>query len=356
MTNKDISCSAIAALCFTLVTACDKEATDSVVEPAVRPAKLLTIQNSSNQRSLRYPAVIGAAQSSDLTFQVGGLLQELRVNETQQVKQNEIIAKLDQRDFKSKLDSAKAQFDNAETEYQRAVRLVKEDAIAKSVLEQRKSQRDIAKAQFDTANKALNDTVLRAPFDGVIAKVSVKKLETIQPGQKIASLISAGTLEATINLPANVIVTASSRTDKGAFVVLEAAPENRIPAKYKEAVLEADAVSQTYAVTFAFEPPKDLIVLPGMNATVVLTSSSKESALSNAVGVPLDAIMSEGGQQYLWIVDSDTMQVSKRNIEIQEGIGETLMVTEGLTAGETIVAAGAAYLAEGMKVRPWADD
>lgn len=345
----------ISLVAITLLASCSEAAKDPTKKSSVRPAKLFTVGNAINKQTNRYPAVISAAKSSDLTFQVGGLLQELAVNETQQVKQGDIIAKLEQRDFKNQRDSAKAQFDNAEAEYQRAVRLAKQDAIAKNVLEQRKSQRDVAKAQLDTANKALSDTILRAPFSGVITNIPVKRLQNIQPGELIATLIISGSLEATVNLPASVIAKAKTRTNQSAFVILDVAPQNRIPAKYKEAVLEADAISQTYAVTYTFTPLEELIILPGMNATVELTSSSKKTLQSGNVSVPLAAVMSEGTQQYLWVVNSNDMTVTKRNITIQEGIGETVIVTQGLTAGETIVGAGAAYLAEGMKVRPWTE-
>jgi len=345
-------CTCLVAI--TLLVSCSKEAEEPIKKSTVRPAKLITLGNVINKQSNRYPAVISAAKSSDLTFQVGGLLQELTVNETQQIKQGDIIAKLEQRDYKNKLNAAKAQYDNAEAEYQRAVRLAKQDAIAKNVLEQRKSQRDVAKAQLDTAKKALSDTILRAPFAGVITNIPVKRLQNIQPGEMIVTLMNSKTLEATVNLPASVIATAKTRTDQNAFVILDAAPQSPVPAKYKEAVLEADSISQTYAVTFTFKSPEQLIILPGMNATVLLVSSSKD-ANQSGVSVPLAAVMSDGSQQYLWVVNNNDMTVTKRNITIQEGIGETVVITQGLTVGETIVGAGAAYLAEGMKVRPWTE-
>lgn len=337
----------------TLLTACSKDAEESVQKSVVRPAKLIVVENAIGKQSTRYPAVIRASKSMTLTFQVGGLIQELAVNETQEVKQDDFIAKLEQRDYKNQLDSAKAQYENAEAEYQRALKLAKKDVIAKSNLEKLKSQRDVAKSQMDSADKALSDTILQAPFDGVITNIPVKRLENIQPGESIATLLTIGTLEATINLPASVIATARTREDLGTYIILDAAPEELIPATYKEALLEADTVSQTYAVTFTFKPPEKLIVLPGMNATILLTSTSNKDNQSNNVSVPLAAVMSEGNQQYLWVVNSDDMTVTKRDITIKEGIGETLVVTQGLIPGEIIVGAGAAYLSEGMKVRPW---
>ena len=105
-----------------------------------------------------------------MSFEVGGILKELLVVEAQKVNQGDVLAKLDQRDLQAKLKSARAQFDNADAEYQRALQLIKGDVIfSRSTLEQRKSQRDVSKAQLETAEKALQDTVLLAPYSGNIA-------------------------------------------------------------------------------------------------------------------------------------------------------------------------------------------
>lgn len=344
----------LAVVAVTVLAGCGTEEVDQPRKPSVRPVKLVTIAGAATEQSSRYPAVIDADQLSELSFQVSGLLKELLVQEAQDIERGALIARLDQRDFRSKVASAKAQFDNAKKEYQRAVRLAKGNAISRSVLEQRKSKRDVAKAQFDTAKKALSDTVLRAPFSGVIAQVPVKRLQNVQAGKLVAKLMSKGQLKATINLPARFIAQTPTREDKGAYVILDAAPENRIEATFRKATLVADATSQTYAITFTFKPPDNVIILPGMTATVELTSSPKDaSAGNNRVSVPLAAVMSDGHAQYVWVVNNETMTVSQRSVTIEEGIGETVIVTEGLTPGETIAGAGATYLAEGMTVRPW---
>ncbi len=148
-------CMFLAVAAVTFLASCGQDELDQSREPAVRPVKLLTIAGAGTEQSSRYPAVIYAAQLSKLSFQVGGLLEELPVRGGQEVARGDIIAKLDQRDFRSSVASAKAKFDGAEQDYQRAVRLAKEDAISRSVLEQRKSRRDIDKAQLDSAEKAL---------------------------------------------------------------------------------------------------------------------------------------------------------------------------------------------------------
>ncbi len=320
--------------------------------PSVRPVKLVTVEGAAAARSTKYPAVIDAAQLSELSFQVGGLLEALPVNTTQEVERGAVIARLDQRDFESSVAEADAQFDNADTMYQRAVRLAKEDAIARSVLEERKSQLDVAAARLESVRKALNDTVLRAPFDGVVADVPVKRLQNVQAGQLIARLMSKGEFKATIQMPAGVIAQANTRVNRGVFVMLDAAPENKIRAVFKEATLVADAASQTYAVTFTFDPPDRLVILPGMTATVEIVSSPKTDAGTRRVTVPLAAVLSDGDARFVWVVNDD-MTVAKRAVTVADGIGANAVVTGGLKAGEVVVGAGGANVSAGMTVRRW---
>ena len=161
----------LVAACI-LLTSCGPEVSDQTRKPAVRPVKLITIEGTSSLESSRYPAVVNASQISELSFPVGGRLNEFPVIESQQVEEGYVIARLDQRDFASKVDAANAQFANAQDEYQSAVRLSQTDAIARNVLEQRRTQRDVAKSQLESAEKALEDATLTAPFPGVIAMLS----------------------------------------------------------------------------------------------------------------------------------------------------------------------------------------
>jgi len=337
------------------LTACDNSQEITSKPPAVRPIKFITVNTASDLEVSKYPAVIGASSFSELSFQVGGMLQELPVREAQRLKQGDLIAKLDQRDLKSAFDVAKAQFQSAKSEYQRSVRLAKADAIARNVLEQRKAQFEVSKAQFEQSEKALSDSVLLSPFNGVVAEILVEKLETVSPGQVAIKLMGEGLFEATINLPANYIALIpkdeSENKNRQAFLFLEAAPDQPIQAEFKEARLVADSASQTYAVTFSFPPPANLNVLPGMNATVELQSNSGTNTLR--IAVPLDAVTNDGQKNYVWIIDKDKMTVSKRAVSLEEGVGSSIIVTKGLKDNDTIAGAGAAYLSEGMKIREW---
>ncbi len=341
-----------------LLAACGSEppASEDTTETLVRPAKLIEIGQTKSNDFLNYPAVIKSAQHSTLSFEVGGVLKALLVVEAQEVKQGDVLARLDQRDLQTQLKSAKSEFDNANTEYQRAVRLMKEDAISRSGLEERKSKRDVRKAQLETAQKALQDSVLIAPYDGIIARTHVKKRQAVQAGEKAIGIIgSKGKLKATINLPSSVIARAdksqSPATDS--YIILNSASDRRIPILFKEISLEADADSQTYAAVFTFDAPEDLVILPGMNAVVWFRDPGKSTSDNNKIRIPLTAMATDGDQKYVWVVDQSTMLVSKKNIVIEANVGTLVAVTNGLELGETIVASGVSALSEGMKVSRW---
>ncbi len=158
-----------------------------------------------------------------------------------------------------------------------------------------------------------------------------------------------------MNLPASLMTRAESRTDQLALVYLDAAPSQPIEAEFKEATLEADPSTQTFGITFTFDSPEGLLILPGMSATIELSSSGPEGNPGPVgVSVPLGSILSEGSSKFVWVVDESSMTVSKREIQIEEGVGEEITVIKGLSVGETIAAAGASYLSEGMQVRSWA--
>ncbi|MCG8462575.1 MAG: efflux RND transporter periplasmic adaptor subunit [Holophagales bacterium] len=346
------------ALLALALAACGTESDDPAPEQQARPVKLLTVGEADGGGLRRFPATVEAAESSTLAFQVSGSILEIPVKEAQEVEQGAVLARLDARDLQSNLDAARAQFDNAESEYQRALRLIEGDAIARGAVEQRKAARDTAKAQLDAAEKALRDTVLTAPFDGVVATVHASKLQNVAPQAEIVTLIGSDEREVTVDIPASIVARTREGDPVDTHVVLDVAPGVRIPATFDEATLEADPATQTYEVTFRFQPPTDLNVLPGMNATLIAEANGTrrgEAADGVGVSVPLAAVQSEAERNYVWVIDRGSMTASKRFVAIQPGIGETVVVTEGLDAGETIAGAGAAYLAEGMAVREWTE-
>lgn len=342
----------IAAMAIVGCSAQNDADADQAVKP--RPAKLVQVEASSNQRDLSFPAVIQAAQTAELTFQVAGEIREINVLEGDDVEAGVTIAKLDQRDALNLLAQARAEFENASAEYDRAERLAAQDAISRSVLEGRRTQRDVAQAALNTAEKSLSDTVLKTPFKGGIAKVSGRQFQNVQAKEAIA-ILQSDEVEAVINIPGTIIARIPQLVPVGVQVRLDAAPDVEIMATFKEASGEADPNTQTYEVAFSFIPPENLFILPGMTATVSssFVFNGAEDLVANGIAVPLSAILAEGDDTFVWVVDEASMKISKRQVTAQSDAADYVTVTTGLTGDETIISAGVSFFHDGMIVRRW---
>lgn len=330
-------------------------AVEEAVEESAKPAKLLTLTQASTQQSNSLPAVVRSVRSTDLAFQVGGQIVEWNAIDGSEFQRGQVIARLDARSFEAAVAQAEAQYINADSEYQRAVRLLEEDAISRSVVESRDAQRQVAKANLDTARKNLSDTILRAPFTGFVGVTNVEQFQNVAPQQPVLVLQSRA-VEAVVNVPASFVLNSNRVRYFNTFVELDAAPERRFAATFREATGQADSSTQTFEGHFRFNAPADLVVLTGMTATLYFeTELIAVPEERKGVAVPLAAIQAEGNQRYVWVVKGRDRVLERRDVALGEGVGSTLRVIDGLAAGETIVAAGGAYLNAGDKVRPWQD-
>lgn len=340
-------------------------------EPAVtakpRPAKLYVVEEDTIIRSTRLPAIVGAAETSVLTFTVPGVLQELSVVEGDEVKAGDVLARLDQRDFQNDVNAAQAQFNVANADFQRAENLLAQDAISRSAVDQARSAKDVAQATLNNAQKRLEDATLRAPFDGAIAVINVEAFETIGAQQPVMTLQGQGPLEAIVQMPASIVVNAERIVPVYAYVELDAVPGTRFPTMMAEGAGIADPTTQTFEVRFGFSTPDDIMVLPGMTGIFFGQFRLMDDEETDQLAVPLSAIIGEAGATYVWvaITDADTgaITVTRRPVVVLPGVGETVPVAplavddttgeivSGLAPGDEIVAAGGHYLSEGEEIR-----
>ncbi len=328
--------------------------TETQPAPTVRPAKLYTVSAASTSRDVSFPAVVRAAQATELTFQVAGEVIELNALEGQEVAEGFVLARLDQRDARNALAQARAQFSNAKSEFERAERLIADEAISRSALDSRGTQLEVARASLDAAEKTLDDTVLRAPYSGSISRVYIEQFQNVQSKEAILQMQSR-TIEAVIDAPSSIVARSPRLQPVNTRVLLDVAPGVEVPAEFREASGVADQATQTYQLSFTFEPPSDLLILPGMTALLKSTFvfDGADNLVSQGVNVPLSAILAEGDERYVWQVDPADQRLRKQAVGVGTYTGSGVVITQGLRVGDTIVAAGVSFLHEGMQVKAW---
>ncbi|MCF8069405.1 MAG: efflux RND transporter periplasmic adaptor subunit [Desulfobacterales bacterium] len=335
-----------------LFSACEK-AEEQVVEEVVRPVKIITVVGAEDIMSRKFPGRVRASQRVDLAFQVSGPLIELPVDEGQDIKKDQVIARILPRDFKTEIDKARARALEAEQQYQRYRALYVQKQVSKADFDKYKSERDIATALQQEAQAKLNDTYLKAPFSGVIAKRYVENFEDVQAKQPIVSLQDISNIEVLIDLPENIISTPPKIGETVADAEFAAAPGKLYPLKMKEFSTEADSKTHTYQVTLEMIQPDDIRVLPGMTANVI-GSRKVANVIESQIIIPAIAVFSdETGSSHVWKVNPETMTVQKQPVTTGELTGsDKIQILSGINSGDMIAVSAVSQLREGKKVRP----
>lgn len=338
---------------------------DSDPEPPpapTRPVKTFVVSGGSEDARRTFPGRIDATQRAELAFRVSGQLQDILVKEGDLVQEGEVIARLDPTDYQLVYDDRKAVFDNAKANFERGKGLIADGNISRMDFDRMEAQFRTASANLSQAEKNLEYTVLTSPFAGRIARRWVENFEDVAAKQTVFTLQNINELDVIIDLPESVVrmvrggvsdsVAGNSRVESAtrAYARFEGRPDARFPLKPKEIATKADPQTQTFRATWTMQAPTEFTVLPGMTTTVELDMSSLIDR-DSIRRVPVRAVQADSKlDARVWVLDPETMTVSSRDVTIGRMVGRSIEVTSGLEGGEEIVAVGAPYLAEGMKV------
>jgi len=336
-------------------TALAQVATNPDPEPAARVPLVALHLVGQEEELLELPGTVQAAKRSELAFQFGGSLIDLPVVAGQRVSAGQVLARLDPRDFETRVNLEQARLNLARADYERFSRLVNAPSspVSAAQVDRNRSLFEIAGVRTAQAQKNLQDATLRAPFDGVIAVRLVDNHTQIGARQPVLLMEVSDVLEVVIDLPERVVarVRAAPRDSpvgEARFAVL---PERRFPVALGEVATRADPATQTFRVTLTLERPRDVNILPGMTATVY---ARPDIVSDEVLRVPVTATFrTETGQSAVWAVDPVSYRVEQRVVKLRDDGNQSAIVLEGLQAGERIVRVGVDELQAGTVVRPF---
>jgi len=360
-----------------LVTACGGETTSKPdLEPTVRPVKIHTVTAGDAPATREYPGNVEAAEQASLAFEMPGRVVEMAVQEGETVEEGDVIARLEPDDVQARVRAAVANRNAARSAYERAKKLYERDVIPLQQLEARRRDYQVADSEVETAREALTDTRLTAPFRGEVARTFVETNETIGAQKPVAVVQDLTRMEVVVDVPEQDQLRRTLR-DETFFVSLAMLPGQEFPARLTEMSTSADPVTRTFEATFAFDPPNNADILPGMTARVVteppsvtrpgtetadqapvpaepVSASAAESETDRSLTVPASAVFaSETGQSSVWVIDPSSMKVSERAVDLGPRRDTLLTIENGLTEGEKIAVTGVHQLNEGRPVRPF---
>ncbi|MBW2057068.1 MAG: efflux RND transporter periplasmic adaptor subunit [Deltaproteobacteria bacterium] len=261
----------------------------------------------------------------------------------------------------------------AQSDYKRNQKLFEKELISKKVLELAESQMEVrrseyenarselqsrqariqsiqadlsaASAEIDRSQEDLEDTVVRAPFDGVIGNRYVEIGDQVAPGQKLFTVLDISSVKVVARIPSQFI----GRVQSGirVEVATRAYPETVFNGAVIHVYPEADPKNRTFAVEVKVVNGKKPMILPGMFARVRFPVLSLDQALL----VPRDALMEDGQGTYVYVVDHSTRTAQRRDLVLGDLGSEEALVVEGLSPGESVIIRGQEMLHNGTPVQ-----
>lgn len=371
---KPASFSLLAILLTSALTGCDSAESAIQPSPVVRPVKLMTIEDMAQAQLRVFPAKIAASQQADLAFRIHGELVQLDLSEGQYVKKGQLLAKLDDRDAKNALLNAEASHELAAVDYDRKKELFARKLISKAEYDTARATLKSARAALNTARDQLAYTRLEAPFSGTVARVNLDNHQMIQATQKVLTLQGNSQLDVSIQVPESLLLSLKNNSFDDTFnpkvrfqapktlaiesgftpTVLTSGTVMTYPVQYKEHASTVSQGTQTYEVVFSLIPPKDLNILPGMSAELMLDMTAHQGERQAITVLPLSAIVRSDNEQItsVWRYNAESGKLDSVPVTVGQLRANGIEVLSGLTPGDEIVEVGANALKDNMTVKP----
>jgi RND family efflux transporter MFP subunit len=351
-----------------------------VVSAAVKPGG-----PNAPSAVLNASGYVVARRRATVSSKVTGKVMDVLIEEGHPVKAGQVVAHLDDTQARAGLNLAKAQLAaaqkamaedqaklaQAEVTLKRREALLKDQVVGKAEVDDAQSvvdstkariayseqQLGVAERQVELQKTNLDDTVVRAPFGGVVIS------KDAQPGEMISPVSAGGGFTRTgigtivdmlsLEIEVDVNETYINRVAPGQKVeaTLDAYPDWRIPAHVITTIPSADRQKATVKVRIAFES-LDPRILPDMGVKVAFlrdAPAAGQAPPAPGVLVPKVAVRSIDGHQVVFVLNED--RVERRAVRVGLENGDQVELASGVRAGERVVIDGPATLKDGDKVK-----
>lgn len=331
-------------------------------EEVIRPIAWTKVSLSTLEQVRTISGIVAPVETANLSFEVHGKVNSVKVNLGSEVKKGQVLASLDKRNFnlalqssQAEVEKAKASLSEAKNEYFRYKKLIEQQLVsqsgfdnAKAVYESFKSAVDVTLAQLDIADKNLQDSVLLAPYDGIITK------RLIEPSQQISSGSLAFEIEGTHGLEVQVMVPETIiqelKQDALIKVSFPTLPSLLLQGKITEIGTRAESAN-AFPVTIVIQESNDKL-RAGMTAEVefVFEGQGRTGFTGQSIIVPLTALHAELNQRIsVFVFDEQEQIVRKRSVQTENVMDNKVYISKGLKEGEIIAISGVAFLRDGQK-------
>jgi RND family efflux transporter MFP subunit len=325
-----------------------------------------------------------ARRQATVASKITGKLEELDIEEGDHVKEGQVIARLDDTNLRAALNAARAQLDyarsglaetevnlkNARRDYDRQTSLLGGHFVSQSAVDNsqtamdalaaqlgtQRSNIEVAQRNIDLAQRNLDDTVVRAPFSGIVTVKAAQPGEIVSPISAgggftrtgIGTIVDMDSLEIQVDVNENFINRV--QPDQKATAKLNAYPDWLIPGHLIAVIPTADRSKGTVTVRIAIDQ-KDPRILPEMGVRVAFLGEAPAAGARTAVAgvaLPPGAVQSSGETGVIYVLHDST--VERRAVRLGASNGERVVILAGVTPGERVAVGDLSKLKDGAEI------
>ncbi|MBU2956851.1 efflux RND transporter periplasmic adaptor subunit [Paracoccus sp. 1_MG-2023] len=327
-------------------------------DEAIR-VRIVTAETQSLTVDLQLTGTIEAVDSIDLGFRQGGRVTEVSVSEGDRVKAGQALARVNSVQqvqalnvAEAGLTAARASEEQARQASERASAMLARGVgtraardQAQQALSQAEGAREQAETQVEQARRALEDTVLTAPEDAVIASKDISPGQVVAVAQPVLGLATLNGLEAVFHVADDPLL--ADMQDQTVRLQTLDVTRPDMTGRVIEVAPLVDPETGTVTVRVRIDDmPASTVSLLGASVRGHI-----DVVMDEGVVVPWAALMRQGSAPAIWTVD-DEDRVALTPVEVAHFTDDAIYVSEGLADGQRVVGEGSQLLYPGRKVRP----
>lgn len=357
----------IPVLLLLLITGCSQEAEKQ--EDLTVPVKVYKVKPEKLTNYLKLTGPLSAGNDQVLYSKISERIDKLNVKAGDRVSKNQVLAVQYNAILSQGIEAARANVTNAEAQYelasqnhQRIERLFKQRAVSKQQYEQvitqlkaSSSAVEAAKAQLKQAEEQSENSIIKAPFTGVVGAVFVELNQMVPAGQPVVQVLDPATMKAKIRVASRDI--SKIKLNQEVAVTVPSIPEKRYKGKIVSIDRAVDPVSKTLQVEVQVID-SDENLRSGLYAEFLIATES----VDNSIIVPETALLSQtevrinketGTQEpvrkyFLFTVNSDKAKLN----EVKVGLisNSRAQILSGINVNESVIVVGNNIVQDGQKV------
>lgn len=318
-----------------------KNVTDQDSTAAI-PVEMAAVERGSISAYYSTTATLEAEEEATVVAKVGGIVNELHVEEGDIISPGQVMAHLEDEQLAYEAARAKATMDRLYNDYQRNRELFERELISTNQYENAKFEYESQKAAYDLARLRVDHAEVKAPIGGVVSERLIKKGNMVNTDQQLFKITAFDPLLAILHVPEHEM----SKLQEGQKTVLRAdAIQNQ---EFEGEVLRISPVvnpeTGTFKVTVAVKNPT-LKLKPGMFGRIRIVYDTH----SNALTIPKEAVMTEDGTSSVYVINDNL--VFRRPVQTGYLNGSLIEIINGLQDGDRVVTIGQSSLQDSTLVQ-----